>query len=288
VALLVPMAGYARSLWCAACRRSLRCPRCEAGMTYERGVTRVRCPRCSLERQAPDECPYCRSHDFRYLGAGSERLEEQLAHSFPRARVRRMDPATLEAVEGAPDLSDADIYVTTWIGTKPSFRPDVSTVGVLDADALIRRSDFRSAELAFQAFSEMSSWAGPASEGGRLVIQTSEPAHHAIQAVVRGDYDYFLEREIESRRELGYPPFSDLVKAFAMGPDAAKLMERASAAARDAGGRVLGPTEARSGNERGLEILVKCSDARAVGEALRVILPEVPRGSRLRVDVDPR
>jgi primosomal protein N' (replication factor Y) len=288
VALLVPMAGYARSLWCAACHRSLRCPRCEAGMTYQRAATHVRCPRCALERTAPDVCPYCGAADLRYVGSGSERLEEQLAKIFPRARVRRMDPRTLEAADGQPDVSDADIDVTTWIGTKPSIRPPVKTVGVLDVDALVRRPDFRAAEYAYEALAEMSAWAGPAARGGRLVLQTGEPGHHAVQAVVRGDYRYFLEREVEHRRELRYPPFTDLVKAQASGPDAESLIERAAAAARDAGGDVLGPSPAGLPGAAVLEILVKCRDARPVSEALRGILPELPRGSRLRVDADPR
>jgi primosomal protein N' (replication factor Y) len=287
-ALLVPMSGYARSLWCSACHRSLRCPRCEAGMTYARETARVSCPRCELEREAPDTCPYCGATDFRYVGAGSERLEEQLKRVFPRASVRRMDPRTLEAQDRPPDLSDADIYVTTWIGTKPAIRPSVKTVGVLDADALIRRPDFRSAENAYQALSEMASWAGPASEGGRLVVQTSEPGHHAVQAVVRGDYGFFLEREVEHRRELDYPPFTDLIKARAFGPDMHPLIDRASEVATAAGGEVLGPSPISDGDERALEILVKCRDALPVAEALRGILPEVSRGSRLRVDVDPR
>ena len=288
VALLVPLAGFARSLWCASCHRSLRCPRCEAGMTYQKAPTHVRCPRCALERTAPDACPYCGASDFRYVGSGSERLEEQLAKVFPRARVRRMDPRTLEAAGGAPDVSDAEIYVTTWIGTKASIRPSVRMVGVLDADALIRRPDFRAAESGYQALAEMAAWAGPASEGGRLVVQTAEPGHHAVQAVVRGDYGFFLEREVEHRRELSYPPFTDVVKAQATGPLAESLVEVAAQAARTAGGTVIGPSPVGLPDERALEILVKCRDARPVAEALRGILVDVPRGSRLRVDVDPR
>jgi primosomal protein N' (replication factor Y) len=288
VALLTPMAGYARSLWCASCHKSLRCPRCEAGMAYERETLHVRCPRCRYERTAPDACPYCGASDFRYVGTGSERLEEQLSKVFPRARVRRMDPRTLEAADGVPDLSDADIYVTTWIGTKPAIRPAVRTVGVLDADALIRRPDFRAAESAYRALAEMAAWAGPASDGGRLVVQTAEPAHHSVQAVVRGDYGYFLEREVEHRRELSYPPFTDLIRARAVGPDAEALIERAAATAGEAGGDVLGPAPVGPPGERALEIMVKCRDVKPVAQALRGILPEVSRGSRLRVDVDPR
>ena len=288
VGLLVPRSGYARSLWCATCRRSVRCPRCEAGMIFERGRRAVRCPRCGLERGAPDSCPSCGGLELRSLGAGSERLAEQLTRMFPRATVARVDPDVLQDLDAAPDTSTADIYVTTWIGTKVALRPDVSLVGVLDADMLIRRPDFRSSELAYQAFAEMSEWAGPASEGGHVVIQCSEPGHHSIQAVVRGDHRFFVEREAEHRRELGYPPFAELVKVRAMGDRAGDLLEQVAGIARSHDARLLGPVPVREGADGGLEVMLKCPAAAPVAEALRDILPGVPSGSRLRIDVDPR
>lgn len=289
VGLLVPAPGYARVLWCASCRRSVRCPRCEAGMAFARGERSIGCPRCGITQPAPSICPSCSANEFRYVGAGSERWEEQLGHMFPRARIRRMDPDVLEAAGRHPDrlVGDADIYVTTWIGTKPVIRPEVRLVGVLNADALIRRPDFRAAERAYQALTAMAEWAGPSGSGGRLLVQTEEPNHHAVQAVVRGDYRFFLQREAEQRRELDYPPFSELVKVRAAGK-AEELLEevRAAVSATD---RILGPVPVRErGSDLGLEVLIKTRDAQEVASALRVILPRVPKGSRLRVDADPR
>lgn len=289
VGLLVPQGGYARALWCASCKRSLRCPRCEAGMIFERSLRRVRCPRCVLVKAAPDTCPNCASTDFRYLGAGSERLTEQLAKAFPRSRVQRMDPESLAATgTRGPDTSRSDIYVTTWIGTKAAFRPGVSLVGVIDADAFIRRPDFRAAEHAYQAFAEMAEWAGSRADGGALLLQTNEPGHHAIQAVARGDYSYFLERETEQRRDLGYPPFGELVRVRASGDEARSVATQAADAARAAGGKVLGPIEVGGSSGASLELLVKCPDALEVARALRVILPGLSSGERLWIDVDPR
>ena len=172
----------------------------------------------------------------------------------------------------------------------PVLRPDVALVGVLDADALIRRPEWRAAEHAYQALAEMAEWAGPATDGGRLVVQTSEPGHHAVQAVVRGDYRFFLERELPLREELGYPPFSELIHALAVGPSADELIRRVAEACRpDAG--VLGPMAARVDGRRdpnGRELLAKCPDALAVAERLRDILASVPAGNRLTIDVDPR
>lgn len=282
VALLAPRRGYSRVVWCATCHRSLRCPLCETALVFERsGHGRVRCPRCSFEAAPPDRCPTCGESDFRYVGAGSERLAEQLAKAFPRARVRRMDPDVMGRGERAP-MEPSDIYVTTWIGTKPELRPEARLVAVLDADALIRRPEFRAAETGFQALGEMARWAGPAVDGGRLVIQTSEPSHHAIQAIVRGDPRFFLEREIELRRELRYPPFAELVRVWGP-PDQVDL---AAAEARSQGAVVLGPVEAPGAvGER--EFLAKTGDAQALMEALRPLLAST-RAGNLRIDTDPR
>jgi primosomal protein N' (replication factor Y) len=198
-----------------------------------------------------------------------------------------VDPDELENADGRAE--DADIYVTTWIGTKPELRPSVSLVAVLDADALVRRPDFRSAESAYQALAAMAEWAGPAEQGGRLMVHTGDPTHHAIQAVARADYRYFFERELEQRRELGYPPFAELVRAVATGGRAGEVIERAVSAARSAGAQVLGPirkpSTAKGTNP--VEILIKSPDAEEVAGALRPVLASVTRGNSLRLDTDP-
>ena len=295
VALLAPTHGYAKVLWCGTCRRSVRCPRCEAAVSFEREQNRVLCRRCHLAGSPPDACPSCAGSDFRYLGRGSERYAEQLRRAFPGAPLIRMDRTTAE--EGPRTWSGRGLYVTTWFGTKTELRPPVALVGVLDADALTRRVDFRAAEHAHQALAEMSQWAGPAAAGGRLVIQSDDPNHHSIQAVVRGDYSFFLTRELDLRRELAYPPFTELVKVSALGASAGELIGTAAEVARAQSARVLGPIEApypqggrdsRRLGEMGLQLLLKCPSAQAVALGLRDILPRVPRGTRLRVDVDPR
>jgi len=292
-ALLVSARGYARALWCAACARSVRCPVCERGLFYDRVLTSVRCSHCRWRAPAPTSCPSCDSGALRYLGAGSERLSEQLAKAFPRARVARMDPDLIGHLDQDGPPHDVDIYVTTWIGTKPAIRPPVSLVGVLDADSLLRRPDWRAAENAYQALAAMAEWAGPASDGGRLVVQTAEPNHYSVQAVIRGDYDFFLRHELAQRAELGYPPYSELIRATSYGMRRQGLIERAAGLARAAGARVLGPIEIDTvvgpGElEEGLEILIKATDAEPVARALRGILASTPAGSRLRIDVDPR
>ena len=247
----------------------------------------MRCPRCGWTDRAPDVCPNCTASDFRYIGAGSERLAEQVAASFPRAKVVRVDPDVLAT--GKPD-PEGDIYLTTWIGAKEALRPRVDLVGVLAIDPLIRRPDLRAAERAHRVLAEMSEWAGPASSGGHLVVQTDEPANHVVQAVVRGDAGFFTSREIEQRRELGYPPFSELVKITSVGAAGKEVIDAACAAARGIGARVLGPIPVPRSElgDGALEALIKTSDAMLVADALRPIATELPGGTRLRIDVDPR
>lgn len=289
VGLLVPQRGYARSLWCPSCHRSVRCPRCEAGVVFERDRAAARCPRCSFGGRAPEVCPNCGAPELLSLGAGSERLAEQLGLIFPRATVRRIDPNVLDGLSEAPAVDDADIYVTTWIGTKAALRPAVSLVGVLDADTLIRRPHMRAAEDAYLALSELARWAGPAAEGGRLLIQTREPSHHAVQSVVRGDPWYFIEREEPIRKELDYPPFFGAVKVRVRGQRVQPVLDRVTEVAESAGAKVLGPVTVttREGAEV-QELMLKCPDTHEVASALRVILPDVPRGTTLWIDVDPR
>jgi primosomal protein N' (replication factor Y) len=289
VAVLVPMRGYARALWCGACRRSVRCPVCEAGVRLEAGGMMIRCPRCGFSAGTPDACPICGARDFRLVGAGSERLAGQLGAMFPKATVTRVDADTL--VDAEPRPTAADIYVTTWIGTKPALRPDVSLVAVLDADALIRMPDFRAAENAYRALVEMAEWAGPAAEGGRLLVQTAQPSHHAIQALARADYGFFLERELQQRRDLGYPPFAELVKLRCSGLRYVEVLDEVAELCRGLGAQVLGPIRLRAGagsDVDAAEVLVKHPDAEQIAECLRGILPKIPTGTRLRVDVDPR
>ena len=298
VALLVPARGYARTLWCAGCRRSVRCPVCEAGLSYELQPRGVRCRRCGFTAAPPDTCPSCDATEFRYLGRGAERYAEQLALSFPRVPVVHMDRRAAERSGGNPrSWEGAGIYVTTWFGTKPELRPPVALVGVVDADAFTRRPDFRAAEQAHQVFAEMAEWAGPASDGGRLLLQTTEPGHHSIQAVARADYDFFLQRELVLRKELSYPPFTELIKVAATGERQREVIDEAAAVARSHGARVLGPISApfptggrdrSDGGTDGLQLLLKCPAAQPVAAGLRDILPRVPRDTRLRVDVDPR
>ena len=282
VAVLAPRRGWARVVWCGACRRSLHCPRCDSGISAGEGGTR--CTVCGWWAPPPERCPSCGASEWRLVAPGGERIADRLARAFPRHRILAVNPLDLPDPEA---VERSQIYVTTWIGTKPELRPDVGLVGIIDADALIRRPYWRAAEDSYQALAAMADWAGPAASGGRLLIQTSDPAHHAIQAIVRADHDFFVRKESDLRRELGYPPFGELVEVSSTGPNAAEVLARCGDMAATLGARVLGPIE-KPGAEEAITSLLKCPSALQVAQGLRVILTSLGPGSNLRVDVDPR
>jgi primosomal protein N' (replication factor Y) len=134
----------------------------------------------------------------------------------------------------------------------------------------------------------MAEWAGPARDGGRLVIQTDESAHHSLQALVRADYGFFLERELAIRGELSYPPFSELIKVTAGVERGRSLIDSVAEIARRHGARVLGPIEAGVAGDRRVEILLKCPSADPIAREVRGILASSTGDARLRIDVDPR
>jgi primosomal protein N' (replication factor Y) len=154
---------------------------------------------------------------------------------------------------------------------------------------MIRRPHFRAAEQAYQAFAEMADWVGPAAAGGRLVIQGSEEGHYVIQAVTRGDYRFFLERELAERRELNYPPFAELVRITSRERDG-ELLARAAEVARTAGATVLGPISVFQPGTQQMagQLLVKAPEALLVADGLRALARAAPPGSGLTIDVDPR
>ena len=134
----------------------------------------------------------------------------------------------------------------------------------------------------------MAEWAGPSSEGGRLLIETVEPGHHAVQAVTRADYDYFAERELPVRQDLGYPPFADLVRVTAEGPGALEGAERAKEALAIPRTVAMGPLERTDATgARSQQLLVKCADAAEVAQRLRPLVEESRAPNRIMVDCDP-
>jgi primosomal protein N' (replication factor Y) len=281
--------GYATFVLCPACGEAVRCPDCGVALTFHQDQRQVRCHHCGLARAAPDVCGRCGSLQIRFSGFGTERVEKELARLFPRARSGRLDRDSVARkdahvrIVGSFRAAETDVLVGTQMVAKGFDFPGVTLVGVISADTSLNLPDFRAAERTFQLLTQVSGRSGRGEKAGEVVVQTYQPDHYSVQAAAAQDYDAFYRREIEIRRELSYPPFSQLVNLTVTSPDAAEAARRAEALAGElrerAGGKllpngeggaasVLGPAPAPIARLRGRyrwHVLVKGEQGKVAG-----------------------
>jgi primosomal protein N' (replication factor Y) len=250
--LLLNRRGFAPFLLCADCGATFRCPNCAITLTFHRGRRQLRCHYCDYIETPPELCPACRGGAIEPQGAGTERLEEELAALFPAARIARMDRDTTTR-KGAHQslvermlLGDLDILVGTQMVAKGHDFPRVTLVGVVGADSSLNLPDFRSAERTFALLCQVAGRAGRGETLGRVLIQTYSPEHYALVCAAGHDYEGFYEQEIACRQPLDYPPFGYLVNLVLSGNEEPQV-QRAAAALADGllragvGAEVLGP-----------------------------------------------
>jgi primosomal protein N' (replication factor Y) len=302
--VLLNRRGYATSLLCRECGQQAMCPNCSVALTLHQGGRSALCHYCGHESKAPSECPSCRGAYLRLSGYGTERVAEAVATAFPGARVDRLDrdrAGRRGAVAGilrAFEAGEIDVLVGTQMIAKGHDFPRVTLVGVVDADVGLGIPDFRSAERTFQLLTQVAGRAGRGEAAGEVILQTHMPDHYALVYACAQDYESFLERELEFRRTMGYPPTAALVNLILRSADEEKgraAMARIGAALRArAGGRyrVLGPARAplaRLRQEHRFQILLKGSRP-AMRDAVRAALGAAygeTRWSGVAVDVDP-
>jgi primosomal protein N' (replication factor Y) len=210
--------GSATIVLCRDCGYVSRCPNCDIPFTYHAVATRLICHRCDKRVPSPRVCPACHSPRIRYLGIGTERVEEETARLFPRARVLRWD----RDVTGGKDAHEiilqtfarheADILVGTQMIAKGLDFPLVTLVGVISADTGLHMPDFRAPERSFQLLTQVAGRAGRSTLPSRVVVQTYTPDHYAVRAAMNHDYHRFFHEEIAFRRAAGYPPFTRMIR----------------------------------------------------------------------------
>ncbi|MCB0150442.1 MAG: primosomal protein N', partial [Caldilineaceae bacterium] len=288
-------------IMCRDCGYVEECTRCEVPLTYHETTARLVCHHCNRTYPVPVECPECGSKRIRFFGAGTERIEEAVKEILPQARVLRWDADTTgrkgshEAIMAAFAAHEADILVGTQMIAKGLDLPLVTLVGVVAADVGLFLPDFRSSERTFQLLTQVAGRAGRSERGGRVVIQTYRPDHYVIQAAAHHDYAGFYAREMQFRREHGYPPIRRLARLifWEKRPDVARReAERMAAELRHRvekmgvegeGITLLGPAPAFFERYRGYyrwQILVRAPEPAALLRGL-----DIPFG--WRVDVDP-
>ena len=239
--------GSATTIQCRNCGFVIKCKRCDIPLTYHYDSDSLVCHRCNYKTKPPQICPNCFSRRIRYLGIGTEKLEEELRSMFSGARLLRWDSDVTQKKHSHQDIlntfrnHDADILIGTQMVTKGLDLPLVTLVGVVIADTSLNIPDFRSGERTFQLLSQVAGRAGRGQSGGQVVIQTYVPNHYAIQAAAKHDYRAFYEQEIKYRRQLKEPPFSQLATLTFMHTNENRCREEAEKIAK----RVTGERDAK-------------------------------------------
>lgn len=224
IILLLNRRGFATSIQCPACGHVVRCPHCDLALTHHRQGEKAICHYCEYEIPAPTSCPACRAEGIRYSGLGTQKLEAEVSARFPQARIFRMDSDTMrkpgsheEAFERFR-LGEFQILLGTQMIAKGLDFPNVTLVGVVNADTALHFPDFRAAERTFQLVTQVAGRTGRSARGGRVLVQTFSPDHPAIVAAAQHDFPRFAQQELPVRREFGYPPFTSLVRIIMRGP----------------------------------------------------------------------
>jgi len=295
--LLINRRGSASVVLCRDCGYVQICPECQRPLVFHAAVMALRCHHCGATAPVARRCPACGSVRIRYLGGGTERVEQELRVRFPELRVVRLDRDVVERRGAASRVIDAftageaDVLVGTSLVAKGIDVPEVTLVGVVSADIALNLPDERAAERTWQLLTQAVGRAGRGERPGLAIVQTYQPEHPALVAVESGDASPFIEAEMERRRRFGSPPFGELIKLTAALPDrdatlrlasamAGTLRERAAEAGRAVA--VLGPVPAyvaRRGGRWRFHVVLRGHDPKG-------LLGGDP-GAPWSVDVDP-
>ncbi len=216
--LFINRRGYSSSMQCRKCGSVEECPHCSITMTYHRTDETLRCHLCGEERPAPARCPKCGAPDIRWRGLGTQRVEEAVRRILPRAKIERMDTDTMSKknrfreILGEFRKGRIDILVGTQMIGKGLDFPNVTLVGLVDADLSMHIPDFRANERTFQLLVQVAGRAGRGDRAGEVVVQSFTPQAEAIQFARHSDFDGFAAAEIEVRGRFGYPPKRHLIR----------------------------------------------------------------------------
>ena len=304
VILLLNRRGFHTFVICPKCGQVVKCHACDVAATYHRGRHLLICHTCDAERACPPACPSCRATGLHYGGIGTERLEREILAAFPEYPARRMDsdtmrtPGSHEQVLAAFRAGAIRILLGTQMIAKGLDFPDVTLVGVVNADTALHLPDFRAAERTFQLVAQVAGRTGRGDRPGQVLVQTYTPDHYAIQSAIHHDYLTFVQSELPERAKYGVPPSGRIVRLIARGPDEsavyAYLKELAAAMrpAADPSVRILGPAPAPILKIRNLyrfHIQLRCPNPRPLQTLARMAHGCIlaPHGIELAVDVDP-
>lgn len=302
--LLLNRRGYSTQIQCPSCGEAVICPNCEVALTHHRTEQLALCHYCDYQIPVPNRCPTCGARNILFTGYGTQRLEDELSRRFAGVPILRMDTDTMvghmahERALGAFRAGEYKILLGTQMIAKGLDFPNVTLVGVINADTALYHADFRAAERTFHLITQVAGRTGRGAKGGRVIVQTFTPEHRAIQAAARHDYARFVAGEFPERRKYGYPPYGQMIRLIIRGPNEEeterfavsladllrRTLERGRAAKSGFTYRLLGPAPAPFAKLRGnyrFHIHLHSPD----GEYLRQGVEEVSR-AKLKVPAD--
>lgn len=292
--------AYSPFLICRECGHFFMCPRCAVTLSFSRKDLKLRCHHCGHHASPPDDCPKCGGHKLNPVGVGTEKVEEAVQAILPEGRVERLDrdvasrKGALESILAEFGAGEIDVLVGTQIVAKGLNFPNVTLVGVVAADVSLNLPDFRAAERTYQLLSQVAGRAGRGVARGKVVIQTFNPTHIAVQSARNHDYLQFYSAMVREREEACYPPFSKLVNVVFAGTDYAPVVRASEDAARRLKlalpeAEILGPASCvieRVQNRWRWHVLVKLAPSAEVAP-IRSALEGLDAGKvQVTVDVD--
>jgi primosomal protein N' (replication factor Y) len=295
--------GYSSALLCQACGHVAHCPHCSVALTYHRDDERIRCHLCGHAEKAPHKCPSCKDPGIRHAGFGTQRVEESVRKVFPGARVARMDADSMARKGSYRETLDQfqarkiDILVGTQMIAKGLHFPNVTLVGIVNADVGLHMADFRAGERTFQLLTQVAGRAGRGEAEGEVLVQTFTPSHPSIQHARHHDFAGFWEQESEFRSAFGHPPFQRFVMVTARGNHEERTAFTADTLARrlrEAGLEGVSVAEpapaplARVKGEYRFHLALRGPSALKMSRLLKATLAKLtmPREIRITVDVD--
>ncbi|AUI71419.1 primosomal protein N' [Companilactobacillus alimentarius] len=305
--ILLNRRGYSSFMMCRECGFVLKCPNCDVSLTYHKDLGKMKCHYCGHEEPVPNSCPNCRSKKIGFYGTGTQNIEQQLNDLFPEARVLRMDVDTTRRKGAHAKIlqkfgsHQADILLGTQMIAKGLDFPDVTLVGVINADTTLSLADFRASERTFQLLTQVSGRAGRAKKTGRVVIQTFNPDHYAIKDAAKQDYETFFKQEMYLRHQSNYTPYYFTTLISVANKDEGQTLKQSywlkkqlqTALSKDA--ILLGPSPtmiSRKQNKYYYQIIVKYKHEPKLHDKLLEILNETQadakKGFTIAIDNEPQ
>ncbi len=298
--LFINRRGFASAVVCPACGKVFNCPHCERPLTYHKTKSRIICHYCGFSEKTPEVCPSCGCLDLKSVGMGTERIVEDVKSILPGARVLKMDTDEITSTSKLNNALEAisggrvDVIVGTQMISKGHDFPRLTLVGVVHAEQMLYMPDFRASERTFQQIVQVAGRAGRRRSSTKVVIQTLIPDHPLIQAIKNNDYHGMLEKESQTRKDMGFPPYTYMARFVISSykKDAPKMVAMAiKDNVKAKGCRVMGPAPAPISRLRGMNrwhIIVTSTRRRPLhGFVESVQRLKIPSYTKVKIDIDP-